>query len=128
MKPNFDDIQGRVRAEFILDKDNNPEFIKGQARRHYKMKLIMETQNPDVQQVIYKLDPTYYDPIRESSDGNNNFEVELTSYGDYPVTVDAYVGSETVRKVVPLSDLLSETHGEAGNANIKEAIEEIKKY
>src|SRR6185295_7516279 len=94
--PYFDEkVKGRVRAEIVLDENQNPGYLKGKSLNHYKVRIYTQTQNPDVGGVTYRLDSSYYDPVRESLNANRDFEIFLTTYGDYPITVDAQVGSET---------------------------------
>ena len=127
-KSYFDQrVGGQVRAEIVLDENGKPISSQGTSRTHYKINLYLDTPNPDVQAVTYKLDPTYYDPVRESTDASAKFRIELTTYGDYPVTVDAQVGTEIVRKVVGLSELLGLTYGAEASPAVQAALENIKK-
>jgi transcription initiation factor IIF auxiliary subunit len=118
-------VRGNVRAKFVLDENDNPVAVRGKRLDHYKVRLYLETENPAVESVTYKLDPTYNDPVRESSDPSKQFGIELTTYGDYPVTVDAQVGGEIAREVVPLSKLLEDSHQESESPAIKVALEDI---
>lgn len=125
-EPYFDQkVKGAIRAKLVLNDKDDPVALPGKSHTHYKVRLSLETENPAVENVTYKLDPTYYDPVRESSDAKDHFGIELTTYGDYPVTVDAQVGSEIVRKVVPLSELLEETHQESTSEKVRSALAEI---
>ena len=129
INPYFDEkVRGRVRAELILDKDGNPEFLEGNTLNHYKIRLYLQTQNPDVQRVIYRLDPTYYDPVRDSNDASRKFELSLTTYGDYQITIDVQVKGEIVREVFRLSTLLNEIHGQSENNKIQAALEAIEAH
>ncbi|SOD03737.1 hypothetical protein SAMN05216486_11718 [bacterium JGI 053] len=119
-------VQGRVRAELV--GGDEPETQTGGRLKHYKVRLFVDTQNPEVQNVTYKLDPTYYDPVRESRDADRNFEVSLSTYGDYPVTVEAQVGGEIVRYTAPLLALLRESHGNTTSEAIRAALEDIAKH
>lgn len=128
-KPYFDQrVQGKIRAEIVLDQNRKPVSLPGDNLKHYKLRLYLETNNPAVQSVTYKLDPTYYDPVRESTDASDRFLIELTTYGDYPVTVDAHVEGEIVRTVVPLSQLLQETYENTTDPEILNALNEIKSH
>ena len=121
-------VQGKIRAEIALDQNKKPVSLPGKTLNHYKVRLYLETNNPAVQSVTYKLDPTYYDPVRESNDSSQQFLIELTTYGDYPVTVDAQVDGEIVRKVVPLSQLLEETYENSTDPDILNALNAIKSH
>lgn len=128
-KPYFDErVRGKIRAEIVLDQNKKPVSLPGANLNHYKLRLYVETNNPAVQSVTYKLDPTYYDPVRESTDPSKQFLIELTTYGDYPVTVDAQVGGEIVRKVVPLSQLLQETYENSTDPEILNVLNEIRSH
>jgi hypothetical protein len=122
--PYFDGkVKGRIRAEFV--GGDEPIAQLGERLNHYQVRVFLETQNPDIERVTYKLDPTYYDPVRESVDRSRNYEVSLTTYGDYPVTVEVQVGSEIVRQTTPLLELLQETHRQSHSPRIQDALREI---
>ena len=121
-----DKVRGNVRAALVLDDKGEPVYIESGGRRHYKIKLSLQTDNPDVRRVVYKLDPTYYDSIRESNDLKQNFGVETTTYGDYGFVVDVTVGSGVARQTFVLSDLLGETHQKDKKATVAEALSTIK--
>jgi hypothetical protein len=120
-------VAGTVNASFLLDDKGNPLFTVGPSGNcHYKISLNVVTENPEVVNVIYKLHPTYYDPIRESSDRESNFQVIITSYGDYDLAVDVQAAGKLVTHTATLFDLLSESHKDSANPAIKEALEWIR--
>jgi pYEATS domain-containing protein involved in immunity len=121
-------VGGSVRAEMVLDEKNEPVQIKGDSLNHYRIRLFLDTPNPDVESVTYNLDPTYYDPVRESTDRDSQFGVEITTYGDYPVTVDAQVRGEIVREVVPLAKLLKQAYEDSTTPEISSALSYIAKH
>jgi transcription initiation factor IIF auxiliary subunit len=119
-------VKAKVRAELVLDKNNKPVFVPVGSLRHYKVKLHLDTKNPEVERVVYRLDPTYFDPVREASDPENGFEIETTTYGDYPFVVDVQLGDETIRQELYLSDLLEEAYAKVKSSEIKRALKEIE--
>jgi transcription initiation factor IIF auxiliary subunit len=123
---NDEKLKVKVRAELILDSNKEPVSSRRSSLKHYEIRLFLEGKNPNINQVVYKLDPSYYDPIRETSDEKNNFAIETTTYGDYYVTVDVQVGSEVVRQEILLSDLLKQSYTEKENAAIDQAIKDIE--
>ena len=123
-------VGGNISARFDLDKTGSPIYeTDSKGRRHYHIRLRLDSDNPELSNVTYKLHSSYYDPVRESDDREGGFAEELTSYGDYPVQVEAQVGSRLFTNRFMLSDLLEEGHGDALNDQaITDAIKTIKKY
>ncbi len=102
-----DKVNGTVQAAFVLDDKGEPEFLDSEdGRRHFKVKLSLITKNPEVRTVVYKLHPTYFDPIRESNNAENDFMIETTTYGDFFFVVDVTLNSGSARQSFRLSDLL----------------------
>lgn len=120
--------RGKISAELMLDKSDKPIFVPTGSTKHYKIKLKFETDDPKVERVIYRLDQSYYDPIREGIEPEKDFEVETTTYGDYDFVVDVQVGNELVRQEVSLSDLLKEQYRKTRDKGILKAIKEIEKH
>ena len=121
-----DRVNGKIRAQFILDSADHPEFTQTGSRKHYRVKLELLTENAQVRMVVYKLHPSYYDPLRESTDRTNHFAVEITTYGDYDFTVEVIVGTEVARQMLKLSALLEEFHQPVQNEAIQQALEDIR--
>jgi transcription initiation factor IIF auxiliary subunit len=121
-------VKAKIRAELVLDAKKKPLFISEGSLRHYKVKLRLETENPKVERVIYRLDPTYYDSVREATDKENGFEIETATYGDYPLVVDVQIGDETIRQEVVLSDLLMNEYGKEKSGDIKKALKDIEEH
>lgn len=122
----FDErVHGHISAELELDENGKPISIRVGRLNLYKIRLRVITENPMVRRVVYHLDPTCYDPVRESDDRHNGFPIETTTYGDLSLLIDVQVGVEIVRRQAMVSQLLKETYKESSNALITEAIEEI---
>ena len=80
-----------------------------------------------MESVVYNLHATYDDPVVEADDPNESFTVEITSYGDFDIRVEAQAGSRVYVQRAALSDLLKEGHPDwKRNSAIKEAIDWIK--
>lgn len=119
-------INAKIEAELVLDESRQPIAIPVEGMKNYKIRLRVETKDPKIERVVYRLDPTYYDPVRETEDSTNNFEIETTTYGDYPVVVDVQVGNEIVRQEVLLSELLKESYLGGADEKIDDAIKDIE--
>jgi hypothetical protein len=121
-------LEGGVKAEFVTGPDG-PESVEGRSAKHYKVKLSLTSSHPDLSRVVYKLDPsTYYDAVRESTDSSRNFEVELTSYGNYPVQVEALIGKRSVRTKTSLIDLLDASYSRTDDGRILQALKDIREH
>lgn len=129
-KLSLENIGGKVAARFRLDEQGNPTFLaEPSGKKNYFIDLYLESENPDLANVTYKLDSSYYDPIRESADKATAFKEEITSYGDYPVVVEAQVGRHLLAEKIKLSSLLEVGHKESRDKpEIFDAINTIKKY
>lgn len=118
---------GKIAARFKLDKDGKPRYLISGGLKNYLIDLYVESASPDLGSVTYKLDNSYYDPIRESDNRDNSFMEEITSYGDYPVLVEAQLGRRLVAEKINLSSLLEEGHkGAQDKPEILAAINDIK--
>lgn len=124
----LDKVKGKVEAHLVLDANNHPEFIESGSRKHYKMSLQLMTANAEVRLVVFKLDPTYYNTLRESTDSSNHFAVDMTSYGDYNFIVEVTVGTEVARQEFRLSALLEEFHQPVENEQVQQALNDIKTH
>lgn len=124
--PYFKDkVKGTARAEFVPNVGGEPDFIESGGRRNYRIRLQLIADNPEIRKVDYKLDPSYYNAYRESTDATSNFGIELTSYGDYDFIMEVIVGRELARQKLTLSDLLSETYQSPAGAFLT-ALNDIK--
>lgn len=120
-------VQGHLGVEFDL-VEGHPQFEERENLRHYRITISLKTPNRDVTNVVYRLDPSYYNPVRESKDQDNDFKIHTTTFGDYYFDVDVQVGTQIVRQRALLSDLLKEAHGQSDNPEIKEALQYILEH
>lgn len=119
-------VDGHVTAQFVLDEKQHPIFTQRGGFKHYRILLRTVTNNPAIKRVVYKLDQSYYDPIREATDPGNNFEIEISSYGDYYFNVVVHAQDGIIaRQGLLLSEVLSETQQPAQNPQITQALMDI---
>jgi hypothetical protein len=118
-------LQPDIRAELVLNTGDQPEYIQGRQRKHYRIKLTMENVPQGVDQILLELHSTYPNPIREAR-REAGFVVDITSYGDYVLNAQVPDGRflNVVRK--KLSDALLEAHARNPNPAVEAAIQEIK--
>ncbi len=118
-----------VTARFQIGPQQGPIYKAGKKHKHFKISLGLDHPNPEVSSVIYELDPTYYDPIRETDDSQSGFKTDITSYGDYTVKVKALKGKDVIAHNFKLSDLLKKGHKDSlDDPTIKEALDYIKQH
>jgi hypothetical protein len=114
-----------IKAEFVLDENDKPQYFNSGNKRHYKIRLMIANAPPEAIGVTYKLHETYFDPMREAYDDAQNFTEEITSYGDYNVTA-------TIRTKLPedintsLYNALKRTYGDSPAPEIQRALQDIK--
>lgn len=122
----------KLNAQFVVGSNGKPEFIEGDTRKHYKIRLSVEGVPTQSESVIYELDDSYYSPVREvfKEAGGDSFEEEITSYGDF--TVSTNVSGLTKTFHTKLSDALETSLDHYGPstdiAAIADALEDIKKH
>jgi len=117
----------KILAEFILDQDGNPKVMLARFKQHYKIRLTVKNAPPDAYSVVYELDPTYVDYIREANDPSNKFSEDLTSYGDY--TIKATIRTKTGLRLIKrdLGEALESNYSPSTiSPAIKEAVDYIK--
>lgn len=117
-----------LRAEFELDSDKKPKVARTGKLPHYTIKLMVDDAPKDTYAVTYKLDRTYYDPIRESRDRSGGFAELVTSYGDYVVTANVRTKSGSTVISVPLSSALEKSYGGEMPDLVRTAIAQIKEH
>lgn len=113
-------------AKFALDSDGKPRFIERGGLKHYMIRLGVEGAPEDAYAVTYKLDPSYYDSLREVRKAEDNFQEELTSYGDYVVQADVRSKERVEAIATNLSQALHRGHQEASTPEIESAIKDIE--
>ena len=118
-------------ARFDLDEGGAPRFLEsGESdRRHYNITL--HTKAPSgTESVLYTLDPTYFDPVREVQRSERpDFAEEITSYGDYEIQIATSGSSHNLPNREWLSDALRRGHASelTSNPAILGAIEDIER-
>jgi hypothetical protein len=124
----LEDVQGTLKARFRLDARGEPLWDEDEEGYYYFIQLRLESPNRvKIDKVTYVLDSTYYDPVRVSKDRDNDFAEEISSYGDYVLTVRVQMGKHLYVQEAWLSTLLEAGHaGEADTGPIRDAIEDIK--
>ena len=79
-------MQPELKAEFVLDPGGKPKFVERNGKRHYDIRLRVDSAPDDAYGVTYELDPSYYDAVREAKDvPGGRFEENINSYGDYVI-------------------------------------------
>jgi transcription initiation factor IIF auxiliary subunit len=122
-----DNVQGAVRVEFEL-KNGAPVYEEEDGLKHYSIIFSLVAPPGKVKKVVYHLDPSYHDPVRETKDASSNFRIESTSYGDYFFNVTCKLpDGEAVRQRVHLSEALAETH-QNPNPAITQALADIRAH
>jgi hypothetical protein len=127
-------VGGKVRARFRLEEGEPfyeaDEDEEGNELRHYYIFVSLEAPKATVEQVTYNLlDETYEDPVAESDDPNDNFRTDITSYGDYPIRIEAQTGARVYVQKAKLSELLKDGHPDWNtHPKIREGIEFIENH
>lgn len=68
-------------------KEHFSESAKSGDTQWYDVKMNVESDNLDkIEQVEYYLDPSISNPIIVSENSNNNFEVQVKSWKEFPIS------------------------------------------
>jgi hypothetical protein len=113
----------QIVARLVVDSDGKP---RGRSSGHYQIELSIDKAPEDTYSVMYELDDSYYDPLRESRDRDSRFKEYITSYGDYSVKATVRGRSDTVFTQRSLYDALYETHGADRRPAIQQALKDIR--
>lgn len=116
----------KIVARFILDDSGIPRFTKQKMHKHYKISLCIEDLPHDTYAVTYYLHESYYDPVREIRDREENFAFKTTSYGDYEVTAKVRTRDGSITTKRTLYEALRETHGKSATSEIIQALGDIR--
>lgn len=119
------EIEPKICAKFLLDINNKPKYYV-YAYKHFGIMLFIRNAPKDVHAVTYELHETYVDPVREVSRDVPNFELEITSYGDYEINAKIRQRDYATFISRCLSDALCETYENSSNPDIQNAINYIK--
>ena len=112
-----------IRASFLLDDAGKP---RGRSSGNYEIKISIDGYPRDAYAVTYRLDDTYYDPVREVHTIDDGFAETVTSYGNYPITARIRTTSYPVRLRRTLYDALKETHENDDEPSILRALKDIR--
>ena len=58
------DNNPKITVRLETEEQGNPEVMPGGKKRHYKVVFEVENAPPDTYLATFKLDPSYYDPVR----------------------------------------------------------------
>jgi hypothetical protein len=122
----MEDPKPKLTATFELDDDGEPKKIMQGDLSHYIINVGVDDPPPDTYAVTYKLHPSYYDPIREVRSKDNQFEENLTSYGDFQVQADLRTGKRVEAVAANLSEALQRGYEGKTTPQIAAAISAIK--
>ena len=112
----------KIVAEFITDSRGKPQYLEGNSRKHYRIRLLLRDAPSDVSRVTYKLDDSYRQPLREVPIGVPHFQEEITSHGDYTVTAMLRRRRGTELLTNSLTAALTETYRDDLTPSVQEAI------
>jgi hypothetical protein len=123
-------VGGQLKARFRVDADHAPIYWKGRdGLKNYQIYLSLE-ESPraaEIDSVKYFMDdPTFWDPLAVSEDGDNGFLEEISSYGDVEVEVTVQIKNKAYKQRAWLSNLLKDGYGQDASPEILEAIRNIK--
>jgi hypothetical protein len=127
-------VKGELKARFQLDENGVPlcEIDDATELRHYDIDLSLEAPAAMARQidsVTYLLDAeTYSDPVAASNDRDNNFTLEISSYGDLEVEVTVQMGKHTYTQLALLSSLLEAGHAGDSSPAIRQALDYVKSH
>lgn len=132
------DAKPEIGARFVLGPGGKPEFTESEGLRHYVIELYFRGAEPRTESITYKLDASYYDPVREvfRSRRGADFAERITSYGDYEISASPSGVSESrsSARVTETRSLLSKAlersvQEQAGaTPALQEALEYIRKH
>jgi hypothetical protein len=121
-------MRPQLLAEFELGKNGQPKTSWGKKFEHFHLRLFVRHPPPQTYSVTYQLHESYgKDRVREIPIGIPEFQEEITSYGDYDITV-TFNGKSPQAIVTKLSEALRENYtGDATN-EIQKAIKQIAEH
>lgn len=114
-----------IRATFELNDKGEPEVVKQNDLKHYRIRLQVDNLPRDTYAVTYLLDETYYDPVRESREPESAFPLELTSYGDYTLQAKIRTKERVETVATPLSAALRRSYRDNPTPQIEAALRDI---
>ena len=125
-------VQGRLKARFRLDAYGKPIFTQDDENprlRHYEIVVFLASPKAkQIKRVTYFMDDPSFseDPEGSSVDSDNDFPVEITSYGDVEVVVTVEIADQKLEQRAWLSTMLENGHTDDLSPEIRLAIQRIK--
>lgn len=117
---------GKWQALFRAGPYGHPSYEDDEDVRFYVVDITLHSPRAsEIDSVEYRLDPTFYDPVRFSDDRDNDFSVELQTYGDFEVVVAVYKGKQKFIQKAYLSALLKNGYGSDPPPDVKAAIQRL---
>ena len=118
----------KLRVEFAIDEAT--QSPKLDENGNYVIQFFVDDAPPELGSVVYELDPTYYDPLREKRRSPNNPKfTEITStYGDYDLTATLRLPGKLQTLTTPISGALRATYQGQMSAGIEAAIHDIASH
>jgi hypothetical protein len=115
----------QVVASFVFNDTDELEVEKSVSPLAYWISICVRNTPDDTYSVTYHLHPTYHDPVIEVRTPENNFRIDVTSYGDYAIGATVRTRSFTYTITRGLHEALMETHGQDPRPAVREALESI---
>jgi hypothetical protein len=120
-------VGGALNAQFQLDANKVPTRGEEDGTTFYFIRLnVIVPSGTDIDSVTYILDPSYWEPERESTERANNFAEDITSYGDFLVRVEVKKRSNRITQQALLSEMLEAGHPAPRSAAIDDALDYIR--
>lgn len=113
----------KIRATFVLDSNGKPAIG---SPGNYLIKLTIDGAPTGTHAVTYRLDETYYDPVREARNAKTDFAEEITSYGDYAVRAKIRTRDGAILTSRDLYEALAETYSNNRDPEVLAALESIR--
>lgn len=85
--------------QLVHSASYSPGYSKQQGQAFYTIKVRLEADSAEllqrVRKVVYHLHPTFPHPDREVANRENNFELQLTAWGQFNLSADVYFDDQT---------------------------------
>src|SRR5262245_146581 len=130
-EPFQEHVQGRLKAQFHLGANGQPEFDPhpdDTRLRVYTIDVFLDSPRaPQIKKVEYLLDdPTFEDDKGWSTDRDNQFREEISTYGDVEIEVTVTIDGHKYKQRAWLSHMLENGHATTMTPTIRSALESIR--
>jgi hypothetical protein len=115
-----------IEANFVLDDSENPRFFQGESKKHYEIELRTNHVPPDTYAVTYLLHESYPIPVHEMRNKDDNFSLQITSFGDYEVKAKIRHLNGVDVTAVGLWRALRQKYQNMPNKTIEQALHDIE--